>query len=248
MFSAAIKGWYGEFCGNIAQSLFLDSNIYHSINNVTIPTPDGGTTQIDHIIISQYGIFVIEAKFMDGWIFGSQHQKEWTQCFPRKKFKFQNPLRQNYRHTKALSDFLKLDHDNFHSVVMFWGDSTFKTTMPKNVMDKGYSGYIKSKDEILFSQKQVLEILKAIKKGALPRSWKTHFKHVNHLKKKHSAPASRPASYTSTPENRTCPKCDGTLIVRTAKRGPNQGNKFLGCSNFPKCRQTIKLKENTEKD
>lgn len=35
-----------------------------------------------------------------------------------------------------------------------------------------------------------------------------------------------------------CPKCSGELVERTAKRGPNAGNTFLGCSNFPKCRYT----------
>ena len=37
---------------------------------------------------------------------------------------------------------------------------------------------------------------------------------------------------------KVCPKCSGELVERTAKRGPNAGNKFLGCSNFPKCRYT----------
>jgi restriction system protein len=35
-----------------------------------------------------------------------------------------------------------------------------------------------------------------------------------------------------------CPKCGSGLVERTAKRGPNAGNTFLGCSNFPKCRYT----------
>jgi restriction system protein len=37
---------------------------------------------------------------------------------------------------------------------------------------------------------------------------------------------------------KVCPKCSGELVERTAKRGPNAGNRFLGCSNFPKCRYT----------
>jgi restriction system protein len=31
----------------------------------------------------------------------------------------------------------------------------------------------------------------------------------------------------------TCPRCTGQLVLRTAKLGPNAGNKFLGCSSFP---------------
>tara|TARA_Y100000994_G_scaffold172039_1_gene141798 strand:+ start:1541 stop:2299 length:759 start_codon:yes stop_codon:yes gene_type:complete len=39
-------------------------------------------------------------------------------------------------------------------------------------------------------------------------------------------------------KTKVCPKCSGELVERTAKRGPNAGNTFLGCSNFPKCRYT----------
>ncbi|WP_334018296.1 DUF2034 domain-containing protein [Alteromonas sp. S015] len=39
-------------------------------------------------------------------------------------------------------------------------------------------------------------------------------------------------------KTKVCPKCSGELVKRTAKRGPNAGNAFLGCSNFPKCRYT----------
>lgn len=36
----------------------------------------------------------------------------------------------------------------------------------------------------------------------------------------------------------SCPKCGGDLILRTAKRGPNPGSQFYGCSSYPKCRYT----------
>jgi len=35
-----------------------------------------------------------------------------------------------------------------------------------------------------------------------------------------------------------CPKCGAELVLRTAQRGPNPGQKFWGCSNFPRCRYT----------
>lgn len=33
-----------------------------------------------------------------------------------------------------------------------------------------------------------------------------------------------------------CPRCNGYLILRTAKRGANAGRNFYGCSNYPKCK------------
>jgi hypothetical protein len=131
-----VKGMVGEAFGSLAHKLFLDRDVYRELNNVTIPGPDG-STQIDHILVSRFGIFVIESKNMSGWIFGNEKSAEWTQSFPGGRFRFQNPLRQNYRHTKCLADFLDIDHDKFHSVVMFWGESKFKTAMPENVLDRG---------------------------------------------------------------------------------------------------------------
>lgn len=39
---------------------------------------DLGMTQIDHIYISKFGIFVVETKNYKGWIYGKTHDKEWT--------------------------------------------------------------------------------------------------------------------------------------------------------------------------
>lgn len=33
-----------------------------------------------------------------------------------------------------------------------------------------------------------------------------------------------------------CPWCGSQLILRTAQKGPNAGNNFYGCSNYPKCK------------
>ena len=77
------KGVAGEFIVNLPAKLLLDKNEYRLIKNVTLPTDDG-TTQIDHIIISRYGVFVVETKNMKGWIFGSQNQKTWTQKIYKK--------------------------------------------------------------------------------------------------------------------------------------------------------------------
>ena len=126
------KGVIGEFIVNLSAKLFLDKEKYHLIKNVTLPTEDG-STQIDHVIVSKYGVFVVETKNIKGWIFGSPNQKSWTQQIYKHKNKFQNPLHQNYKHTKVLEDLLGLSDGQMFSVVVFVGDSTFKTEMPDNV-------------------------------------------------------------------------------------------------------------------
>ena len=69
--SNLFKGWAGEAMGAVAHWALLDKSIYFPLNNLTLPTKNG-TTQIDHVIVSRHGIFVIESKNIDGWIFGDE--------------------------------------------------------------------------------------------------------------------------------------------------------------------------------
>ena len=213
--------------GSLAAKIRLDSEIYRSINNVTIPTANG-TTQIDHVIVSKYGIFVVETKNIKGWIYGDEKQAQWTQVLFGKKYHFQNPLRQNYRHTKALAEFLGIEHSKIHSVVMFWSECEFKTLMPPNVLDRGYSAHIKSKTEVFFTQEEVDQIGEAIKSGMLPKGWSTRCQHLNSLKERFSSETA-------------CPKCGAELVLRTVRKGPNAGNQFYGCSRWPSCHYTRDL-------
>jgi len=104
------KGLLGEWLVKVSAKYLLDKDVYHAIHNVTLETSDG-TTQIDHIFVSRYGIFVVETKNYKGWIFGSEHQAMWTQRIFKVSHKFQNPLRQNYKHLKALEATLNVPLD-----------------------------------------------------------------------------------------------------------------------------------------
>ncbi|QEL65719.1 hypothetical protein OTERR_22430 [Oryzomicrobium terrae] len=223
--SALLKGWQGELMGTLAHRLFLDTKVYHSLNNITLPTSNG-TTQIDHVIVSRYGLFVVETKNMAGWIFGDAKTPQWTQVLGGKKFRFQNPLHQNYRHTKALEEFLGVRPEQMIPLVMFWGECEFKTAMPNNVLQRGYTGFIKSHTVVHFSETEVGEILVALKSGMLPKgliqSFKTRRQHLDSLDHRHSSTT-------------TCPKCGKALVQRHARGGSTA---FLGCSGFPNCRFT----------
>jgi restriction system protein len=108
------KGVLGEFQVNlILKRLPLDE--YHLIKNVTLPT-ESGTTQIDHIVVSKFGVFIVETKNMKGWIFGSANQKQWTQKIFKYSSKFQNPIHQNYKHLKTLEAQLNINIDALFSV------------------------------------------------------------------------------------------------------------------------------------
>lgn len=176
------KGKFGEFLVNLSARCFLDKSRYHLIKNVTLPTEDG-TTQIDHVLVSEFGVFVVETKNMKGWIFGSPHKGFWTQKIFRSSYKFQNPLHQNYKHVKTLQALLGLGGHQMHSVVVFVGDSTFKTSMPENVTrGLGYVRYIRSKTDLVLSPEQVAEVREKVASGRLKASLATDQAHARHVK------------------------------------------------------------------
>jgi restriction system protein len=224
-----MKGILGEFMVNLAAKFFLDKKVYTLFKNVTLPTEDG-TTQIDHVIVSRYGVFVIETKNMKGWIFGDPKQKTWTQKIYRHTSKFQNPLHQNYKHTQTLQSAMALDPDKTFSLVVFVGGSEFKTPMPDNLVYLGgYIRFIKSKTQPILSDSEVLAVCDKIASGRLKPSIRTHINHVQHVK------AIVEEKQRQVDEN-ACPKCGSPMILRTARNGDNQGKQFWGCTRFPKCR------------
>jgi hypothetical protein len=219
------KGYVGELLVRMFAHLQLDKQTYRRLHNVTLNTPDG-TTQIDHVFLSAYGIFVLETKNMSGWIFGSENQAQWTQKLYKSTFKFQNPLRQNYKHLKALEATLGVSPDRLHSVITFVGGSTFKTEVPANVTKGiGFIRYIKSFKQQVFSQAEVEALMEALQAGRRAPTLATHREHVQNLKRR-SDPA----------VERKCPKCGSALLIRTVKSGDKAGQQFWGCSTFPKCK------------
>ncbi|WP_268809577.1 nuclease-related domain-containing protein [Vibrio parahaemolyticus] len=220
-----LKGAFGEFLVNRLLSKLPESD-YTLIKDVTLPTSDG-TTQVDHIVVSKYGIFVVETKNMKGWIFGSARQKQWTQKIYRHSSKFQNPLHQNYKHIKALETLLGCSEEHLHSVIVFIGDSTFKTEMPSNVTyARGSIRYIQQFNEVVFSDNDYARLTESINRLKLKRGVITDLKHRKHVKEV-------VASKVSSNE---CPRCGSEMVLRETKRGENIGKQFWGCSTFPKCR------------
>jgi restriction system protein len=225
-----VKGYFGELLVRLTARLSLNRETYHRLNNLTLETRDG-TTQVDHVIVSPFGIFVIETKNMGGWIFGDEREPQWTQKIFRKTFRFQNPLRQNYKHVKAVEEILGVPSDTIRSVVVFMGDSRFKTPMPPNVTHGlGYIRYIKSFQERVFSEEEVRGLVSRLESGRVRPSLETNRAHVANLKKRADPAAER-----------SCPACGSPMVIRDVRRGARAGQQFWGCSGYPKCRVTQEI-------
>ncbi|WP_419168783.1 NERD domain-containing protein [Halobacteriovorax sp.] len=206
--------------------LFLDRYQYPRFHDLIIPSSNG-TTQLDHVVISKYGVFIVETKSHKGWIFGNENQKNWTQVLFKKKFSFQNPLRQVYRQKKVLSEFLAIEESRVFSIVYFNGNCCLKNDLPNNVMTSCLDTYIRSYTDQIFNDEEVIEISNRIESFKKNSNLKLA-DHLESLRSRHNSMV-------------TCPRCGGKLLKKVARRGKNAGGEFLGCVNYPRCRFTRDL-------
>ena len=223
------KGRIGEH--RVAHILSrLPEDRYRVINNLLLRTSSGGTTQIDHVVISEYGIFVIETKFYKGWIYGGENSEYWTQNIYGHKYSLRNPIHQNQGHIRALKHLLKDFGDiPFISIVAFSRQCRLGINASTPVIYWGQIPRIISqfRDKCL-THEQVISIHNRLIESNhdSKESRKEHIRNVRtNEQRRNIAVASG-----------KCPHCGGTLILRHGPYGP-----IYGCSNYPRCKFTSKL-------
>ena len=199
---------------------------YHHLRNVIVAT-SRGSAEIDRVIVSRFGVFVIEDKRRSGWIFGDSREPTWTAVHFKRKYRFQNPLHQNFGHVKALEELLGIDQSQMHALVVFRGRFEFKTPVPQGVFLYRCASWVANRRDVLLTDAEVDRIVAVLEEQTTSGFFAT----LNHA-------ASVRARYRSTT---ICPKCGGDLVARVARRGPVPGSRFLGCSNYPGCRYVKNL-------
>lgn len=226
--SAKVIGAAGERRVNALLTRKLDEQHYTLLKDLILPTSNG-TTQVDHIILSHFGIFVIETKNMSGWIFGGKDQARWTQVMRRHKSQFQNPLRQNYLHVKVVQDQLGIRSDQLENIVAFVGSAEPKTEMPPNVFWSGKDllSYILSRKTVQFTENEVRDFARKLRDSALDASKKTRRAHVRHV---------RENVIQKETDITKCRRCGSTMIERVNRK---TGKTFYGCSRYRGCRGTL---------
>lgn len=163
---------------------------YHLLNHVTLPLKDG-TTQVDHVLVSRFGVFVIEAKDYKGWIFANPKQATWTQVIFQAKFRFQNPIFQNIRHVRAVQDLLDfLPPEAVKSVVVFTGEAEFKTAVPPSVFRLSqFVDYVRANTTEVMSLNRLQFCVGRIEATRLAISGKTDVEHIQSLERRHGRAA-----------------------------------------------------------
>jgi len=159
---------------------------YHLLNHITLRLKDG-TTQIDHILVSRFGVFVIETKDYKGWIFAGANDRNWTQVLYRAKFRFQNPIRQNYRHVCAVRELLEfLEPDVVRPAVVFTGDAVFKTDVPDGVFTlPKFLTYVESYRTEVMSVNRAQFCVGRLEATRLAITQATDVEHVLELRRQH---------------------------------------------------------------
>jgi hypothetical protein len=159
---------------------------YHLLNHVTLRLK-GETTQIDHVLISRFGVFVIETKDYSGWIFANLGDRYWTQVLYRAKFRFQNPIRQHYKHVCAVRELLDfLPSDAIQPIVVFTGEAEFKTTTPVGVLSlASFLTYLEHQVVEVMSANRVQFCVGRLETARLSITQATDVEHVQQLRSRY---------------------------------------------------------------
>lgn len=202
---------------------------YTTYNNVIIANGET-TSQIDHVVVSPYGVFVIETKNYSGWIFCDANQKYWTQIIWGYRYRMPNPIHQNFGHIAALRKILPtFTSKQYTSIIAFTPYADFRTPMPDkynviytpHIIDR-----IKQYEEVVLSDDNI-SILKGTLENKIINGDDAELLHISNVTQ---------SIYQKENLIQTgfCPQCGGALVKREGPFGY-----FYGCTNYPSCKFTV---------
>ncbi len=234
------KGKSGEaHVHNILTHLPQD---YTILDDVVLKTTSG-TTQIDHVVVSKYGVFAIETKNYRGEIYGNDNRQQWTQIIVtnvtyRKnwwktysyvtKNHFYNPVKQSMSHIYAIKKALnKWPNLKVVPIVVFTGNAVLRNVTSQHhvVYDNHLLATIQNYNVPYLSEEDLNQVVRCLTQKNVRQfvDDKTHVNNVYASKQK----------YNEKIALGICPQCGGNLVLRNGKYGC-----FYGCSNYPRCKFT----------
>lgn len=216
------KGKSGEKL--VANRLDIIDGHKYIMNDIMI-NDNGKSRQIDHIAITEYGVYVIETKNYAGTIYGRETSNEWQQYLNKKCFKFKNPIHQNYGHLQIVKKCLEDITNEVYPIITFIRRCKLKVdTITPVVYEDQLTQYIKNRPKIL-SKETIEQVYQILLENQITN---------RQTIKEHNDNVKNYVNYKeSLIESEICPRCNGKLIKRKGKNGY-----FYGCSNYPKCRYT----------
>lgn len=201
----------------------LPKRKYKIIDNVLLKV-NQKTTQIDHIVVSRYGVFVIETKNYKGTIIGNEYSEHWTQYLSGQAYTFYNPIKQNLAHIHGILRFTKsYEKLQVVSIVAFSKECKLQITSDTEVVKfGGLYKTIRRYRRKRISKKKMLFIYESIMDANMTTK-QDHKDHVHSVK-------SNVKVYEKNIKRRICPRCGSKLIKRRRKH-----KKILRCKNKKHC-------------
>ena len=221
--SPKFKGMIGE--RKVRKKIGKTKENSQYVFNDVLLNIDNKSSQIDHIVLNQNGVFVIETKNYSGRIYGSDNQFEWTQVLQhgKEKNKFYNPVKQNQTHIFELRKIIG-NNVPIESIIVFvqgnieYINSNYVCSLKS--IKKIINSPILDNNLSLAEMKRIYNLILTFDK----RSISTKDEHKNKI-----------FQMQKNINNNICPRCGGNLVMRRSKYG-----EFYGCENFPKCTFTKK--------
>ena len=196
------------------------------INNLILFDENNNSHQIDHIYISNNGIFCIETKNYKGLIQGRIDDNNWIQILNKTKNVIMNPMKQNKSHIIQISNIIKCHNLNYkvNSLIVFVYNNANEIKEDNVINVNDLRNYlINYNDNTIITDEDIDKVYDVLCAANANISNK---KHINNIKQTQR-----------NINNGICPRCGKSLVLRNGKYG-----NFYGCSNYPKCKFTLKIK------
>ena len=215
--SPSVRGKRGEnrvrrIIGKTQEGLRYVFNDYKIVD-------EGMSCQIDHILINQNGVFVIETKNYSGNIYGTDEQREWTQvlAYGKVKNKIYNPVKQNNTHVYRIRKILPKEFP-LVSIVVFVQNNTQHINSKFAIPLYRLYDHIEKNRGITLSSEKIEEAARLLQEAqATEITKKEHIENIQLMRDKIA--------------QNICPRCGGKLVLRYGKYG-----QFYGCENYPNCK------------
>nr|WP_281358248.1 nuclease-related domain-containing protein [Pseudoalteromonas caenipelagi] len=120
---------------------------------------DGKMHHIDELVISKFGIFIVQYQNQGGAIWEDAHSDLWTQSIDDERNYFDNPITEVAQKVEWLKGLLDIE-SHVESCIVFPNDVFFRTSMPQQVcLYKNAPSYIKQFNVAHF-EPQKLDVIK----------------------------------------------------------------------------------------
>ncbi|WKL67285.1 nuclease-related domain-containing protein [Pseudomonas qingdaonensis] len=177
------RGWWGEYKVNFMLRLCLSGEYRVFTNAIYRGKTREESTQIDHIVVSRFGIFVLETKSFKGKVLVDPLEpSRWTQVVGRRKYQIQSPLMQNYAHVKAIQQATGVHAQKIHSYAVMAGDAQFPAGLPERVYSVwGVVRKIQSYKAPVFTRGHTDDICRSLLRRRIKGGYWAAQKHVERL-------------------------------------------------------------------